>query len=1104
MYFKKNQKQKLTQSTFHISVYVLLIMMFSLVAIPHVVYAQDDATNAIGFNVTVKGIVRDATGEPIIGASILDTETKTGTVTDINGSFSVKVPFNSKLTISYIGYVTQRVKVTSTNMKVILAEDAKTLDDVVVVGYGTVKKTTNTGSVTSANVKALNDISVPNFGSALMGTMSGVHVDESTGNPVGTTTIQIRTNGSWNATNPLYVIDGFIHDTDGVDAFNRLDASEVESISVLKDAAAAVYGVRGAGGVILITTKRGKAGKTKVSYSSSVGVSVGEEMPQMMSAYQQGVALNDLWQQNITYKGDLPATYKMFTTDELNQMKSLNYNWLNQAWKNAVNTRHTINVSGGTEDVRYFVGGSYLYQNGNFPGLDMNRYGIRMGIDANLTKNLKGSFSLDYTSKSLEQPLNQTDTQPDQMYGTFNALVRNPRYVPSYINGLAVGNSLGGSNSSDPLAIINSGSTRQSKNDNITANANFEYSVPKVTGLKISLSANYGYGGSTSLQLSKPYTLYNFQTIGDTHLISDVRVPITNTSFAWIKSNGDHIYQSAGTSYSYQLNPRISYDTKFGKNNISAMLVYEQSESGGNGLSATRQTMIIDNYNVMNAYSTAAETNNSTINTVSRRQSFIGRLNYNYDEKYMIEAAARDEASTNFAPGYRWGLFPSIAGAWRISEENFFKDHVTFMEYMKLRLSYGRLGSDQASTNQWRQSYGVTSGTGYTGGSALNTVLYPNLSGLLLTNSSWEKNDKYNAGLDMKLFKDFTVTVDGFFTHTFDILDMLTSTFPQSSGVSTATPKANFGIGNSWGGELEIGYNKQLSKDWGIRIKGNFAYATSRVIKKVENPGIIGTWQDEMGRIAGGGVGYTCEGIARTQAQVDAYIKQLQANTPGGTGTVAVLGVPSTSFAPGMLMFKDIGSPSYQDASGKWHDGKPDGQITSDDVRTINKYDSAPYDYGFSFGFTWKSFSVDALLDGQFGNNVFFEKAFYTTNSGGGRTGDFLSETSNQLNIWSGNYWTANNVNAEFPRLDSYSFRDQPSTFWMRNGNTLRLRTLNVSYTLPSKFYKKLGIDQFRVFASGTNIWTIINPYPYKDASVGFWSDYPMVQTFNLGLNLNF
>ncbi|MEI8085289.1 MAG: TonB-dependent receptor [Paludibacter sp.] len=1105
MNYEKNQKRN--QVVSHLRCYSALVLLTCLLLTPNRILAQDKAgTGKIsGQEITVKGKVLDSSNTPVIGATILLNGSKTGTITDIDGNFSLKVPLNSMLKISYIGYATQKVKVTNKSMTIVMAEDGAKLDEVVVVGYGTVKKTTNTGSVSSITMKGLSDISVPNFGSALMGTMAGVHVDESTGNPVGTTTIHIRTAGTWNAQDPLYVIDGFIHDTDGVDAFNRLDASEVESISVLKDAAAAIYGVRGAGGVILITTKRGKVGKTNVSYSSSYGVSQGIQMPQMMSAYQQGVALNDLWQQQITYQGADAAKIKMFTADELEQMKGLDYNWLSQAWKSAVNTRHTINVSGGTEDVRYFVGGSYQYQDGNFKGLDMNRYGIRLGVDANLTKNLKGSFSLDYNSKALNQPLNAQDTQPDQMYGTFSSLARNPRWIPAYINGLAVGNSLGGSNSSNPLEVISNGSTRQNKSDNITSSASFEYSVPKLTGLKLSLSANYAYGGSTSLQIAKPYTLYNFQTIGDTHLISDVRVPITNTAgYAWSKSNGDHIYQSANTSYSYQLTPKITYDAKFGKNSISAMLVYEQSEAGGNGLTATRSTMIIDNYNVMTAFSTAAELNNSTINNVTRRQSFISRLNYNFNEKYMVEATARYEASTNFAPGYRWGLFPSIAGAWRISEESFFKDNVSFMDNLKLRLSYGRLGNDQASGNQWRESYGATSGVGYTGGSAINTVLYPNLSGLVLTNSTWEKSDKYNVGLDMKMFKDFTVGIDAFYAHQFDILDMLSSTFPQSSGVGTTTPKANFGIQNAWGSEFEIGYNKQLNKDWSIRVKGNFAYSTNKVIKKNENPGVVGTWQDEMGRIRGGGVGYTSEGIARTQDQVNAYIAELKANTPGGTGTVAVLGVPSTSFAPGMLMFKDLGSPAYQDADGKWHDGKPDGQITTDDYRTINKYDSAPYTYGFSLGFTWKSFSVDALFNGQFGNNVFFEKAFYTANSGGGRAGDFLSETSNQLSIWSGNYWTANNVNAPYPRLDSYSFAANPSTFWMRDGSTLRLRNLNVSYALPAKFSKKLGIDQFRVFASGTNIWTIINPFPYKDASVGFWSDYPMVQTFNLGLNLNF
>jgi hypothetical protein len=263
----------------------------------------------------------------------------------------------------------------------------------------------------------------------------------------------------------------------------------------------------------------------------------------------------------------------------------------------------------------------------------------------------------------------------------------------------------------------------------------------------------------------------------------------------------------------------------------------------------------------------------------------------------------------------------------------------------------------------------------------------------------------------------------------------------------------------------------------------------------------------------GGEVGYFSTGIARSQAEVDAYIAELQSHTPSGSGPVTVLGLRSsyiengvekTDMYPGMLMYKDMGSAPYKDENGNWHDGAPDGNITIDDERIISKYDSPPFSYGFSLGFTWKSLKVDALFNGAFGNDVVFEKGFWTDASGGSRTGDFLSEKSNLLSEWFGNYWTESNTNAKYPRLDTYSLRNQRSTFWMRDGHTLRLRNINVSYLVPTNFTKAVGIEQLRVFFSGTNLLTIINPYPYKDASVGFWSDYPMIQSFNFGLNLNF
>lgn len=1085
-----------------------LFLALLIIAMPTVSNSQSTAQQ-----ITVNGTVVDEKGEPIIGASVLLQGTSQGTITNLDGQFSLKATVNGTLVISYIGFTQQKVKITGSNLKVVLAEESVKLQEFVSVGYGSVKRANLTGAVSNISMKEVEDIPAPNLASVLMGTMPGVNVGEVTGNPIAQNTISIRINGSWNAEEPLFVIDGFIRD---LSAFNMLDPSEIENISVLKDAAASVYGVRGAGGVVLVSTKKGKAGKTKVSYSGSYGYNQGVSMPNMMSSYEQGVALNDLWQQNIDYRGSDPATTQFFTQQELESMKGLDYNWLTDAWKNSGNMRHTLNVSGGTDAVKYFVGGSYMYADGNFSNLFVNRYGIRVGVQANLTKKLKADFSMDYNQKNTQMPLNQKDAEPDRMYGTFSDLARAPRFIPAYINGIPVGNSIP-SNGTHPLEVMNSGSYRRSLSNDFSAGMSLQYEIEEIKGLNVKISANISNGTGFGKQLSRPYYVYGFIPQGadqNSYLLSDVQYPITDARYSHKITNSDKIYQSSSNSYSYQINPSVNYSNKFGLHDVSAMIMFEQSESGGNGISLSRQGVIIENYEVMKGYSQDGMTAESSINTVSRRQSYISRLNYNYADKYFFEGAARYEASTNFAPGYRWGLFPSVATGWRISEEPFFKESVDFMDNLKLRVSYGRLGNDKVSMNQWRSSYNVGSGA-YLGGSSLLTYLSPDMEGLIYYTSTWEKSDSYNAGLDMRFFGELSANVDVFFRHTFDILDDFKSEFPQSAGVNDQTPKLNTGIQDAWGGEFELAWNKQINKDWSITVKGNMAYATNKVIQKSQNPGVIGTWKDELGRIRGGEVGYSCMGIARSQSDVDNYISYLQSHAADPGAPVTVLGLRSsyvdpsdgqtkTDMYPGMLMYADVGSAVYQDENGKWHDGAPDGNITDDDQRIISKYDSPPFHYGFSLGFKFKSIKVDALFNGNFGNDVLFEKGFWTTASGGSRTGDFLSLQSNQLREWYGNYWTPTRTDAIYPRLDQGGLRQYRSTFWMRNGHDLRLRTINVSYSLPNSMSKKVGIEQCRIFFSGTNLITLINPYPYKDASVGFWSDYPMIRSFNMGLNLNF
>lgn len=1088
-----------------------MILCSWLMITPAAVQAADNVPTAqiVDQQITVKGTVVDVNGEPVIGASVKVDGGSVGTITDIEGNFSLVATANVKMTISFVGYQSQTIIAKSgVPLKIVLKEDSELLDEVVVVGYGQVKRANLTGAVSSVKMNELTDMPATNLTSVLMGTMSGVTVSETTGNPLANATVKIRTAGSWNAESPLYVIDGFIRDEA---SFNLLDQSEIDNISVLKDAAAAVYGVRGAGGVILVTTKKGTEGKISVNYSGSVGFAQGVNTSEMMSGYQHATALNDMWREEVL--SGSTSTYNFFSEQELEDIKGLDYNWLDDAWKNSTNTRHTLNVSGGSEKIRYFIGGSYLYGSGNFANLDVNRFNTRMGLDINFTKELKASFNMNYATKSTEMPLNSKDAEADLMYGTYSDLLRMPRWVPAYIDGFPVDYDMK-VDETHPLAIFDSGSYRRSRNDNLSMGARLNYDIKWVKGLSASISVNYSRTNSNSQSLYKPYEVYSFNKIKypsvDGSGEYDGRI-LANTMVGSKKlSNTDKYETGANFGYSYQINPQLNYHIKIKDHDITAMYVYEVAESNSNNLSLSAYNMIIDNFENVNAFSKSGITADAGKGRMERRMSHIARLNYSWADRYLFEGSLRYEASTNFAPGYRWGLFYSLAGSWRISEESWFKENVRGVDQLKLRANYGRLGNDKAVLGQWRQAYGL--GGDLLLGSAANitTSLKPNLSGLIALDSSWEKTDSYNVGLDLVLLNGFSFDADGFFKHTFDILDDAKSVFPQSAGIAEATPRLNYGVQNAWGVEFGLGYKKQINKDWMINAKGIFSFSRSKVIKKYQNPGVVGTWKDEEGRMRGGETGYKVwrgvdgqgDGMARSWQDIYDYIDYLASHTTDGKKeSIMVLGKTWDKLRPGMLMYEDRGTTINNQT--------PDGIINADgDECMISKFDYAPYNYSFNLGFSWKSLSVSALFDGSFGNDVIFDKGFYTGASGGKRTGDFLSEKSNLLAEWYGNYAISNedgtlkNPDAKYPRLDGNSLRGNRSDYWMRDGHTLRLRTLNISYSLPKNLLSNIGIASCRVFFTATNVWTIINPYPYKDAYVGYWSDYPQIRSFNFGINI--
>lgn len=466
-------------------------------------------------DIQVKGRVVDESGEPLIGVSVVVKGSAIGIATDIDGRFSLKVPEKSKLNFSYVGYTSVSLPA-SPDMEVTMKEDTQNLDEVVVVGYGTQKKGSVTGSVTSLDANAIADIPGGNLASSLAGRLSGVMISSTTGKPGAGSTLSIRAQGTTNDASPLYVIDGVIRNKE---AFDALDASEVENISVLKDgASAAVYGARAANGVVLVTTRKGNSSKPVINYTGTVGWDHPTKQPETMSAYEQAIFLNDnkiqSWvvDKNRDPKQDPRNLKTWYTDDELEYLKNVNYSWLDEMWKDPITTRHTLNVTGGTDRVRYFIGGSYYLANGAFDNLEYRKTNFRANIDANITKDIVVGLNIGSDIRKDIKPHWKSDGGRDNMDNLYASVLKRSKMNPFYINGLPVkANGL----EQHPLTQISEKAGRDTKKwNNTNINAFAEYNAPFLKGLKFRLQYSKNIYNRIVKEVSMPYTLYTFETSG--------------------------------------------------------------------------------------------------------------------------------------------------------------------------------------------------------------------------------------------------------------------------------------------------------------------------------------------------------------------------------------------------------------------------------------------------------------------------------------------------------------------------------------------------------------------------------------------------------------
>ncbi|WP_258105756.1 TonB-dependent receptor [Marinoscillum sp. MHG1-6] len=1027
---------------------------------------------------------------PLPGVTIIikDTPSK-GTVTDLDGNFSLQVNDEDVLIFSYVGFVTQEVPVSGkTEVNVTMPLDVESLDEVVIVGYGEQKKANLTGAIVSVKPDELEDIPTGNLAQTLVGKLAGVQVSRNgTGAPGVPSPLIIRgEDASGNIQRQvLYVIDGVIYTNEqdgtgpsGDEMFNRLDPSEIESISILKDAAAAVYGARAAGGVVVVKTKRGKAGKTVVNYSGSVGVGQPTQIPKMLSGYEHASMLNDI----AIGEGNLPGgrpprASDLFTEEELELIKTRDYDWLDDLFKAAITNRHTLNVSGGSERVRYFVGGNYYYETGNFDNLWYRRYGLRSNIEADLTKDLLFNIGMSFNEGTRKVPYVQGDD--GRLTGWFKTPLTAPKWVPAIMDGKPV--DIGYAN--NPYGLLESGSERFSVSNNTNINTSLTYDVPFVKGLKLNTRFSYNLNTSTGSNHTTAYEVYSLERIAGTNnnkLLFEETLSANDPRTINVPAI---LSESWGKGVNYQLNTSISYANNFGKHNLNALLVYEQADGQSRSLSFNQTGALVDGYPYVWAYSANNITNRGDYDQTGR-WGLIGRLNYDYDGKYLFESAFRGEASSKFAKSERFGFFPSVSLGWVISEESFLRDNVGFIDFLKIRTSVGIVGNDNTRPYEHRtafipeaQANGPIFGTG--NGSLSNTA-QPRLNGFTVPSRTWAKVRNLNVGLDARVLDNrLSYTFEYYYNKTYDAFDR-DRTYPFVLG-NDKPPFENYKVSYSTGVEFMLGWSEKVGQDFGYSFDANFSTRKSRPVKLYQNPAVLGTWVDERKNPDSNQPGYFALGIIR-DAEHLAEVEQMYPNQPrDANGFLLVDGKPLT---PGMIYYEDVGGPDYS--------REPDGIIDGNDRGIIAKYTDAPYSYGFTLGASWKGFKVSGSFGGVFGHKVFITK-----------NEQALPEVDENVYSWWSDYWTEENTDAKLPRPYGYGYEGEHSTFWMRDGHTLRLNFLNFSYQMPKPISNRLKLNSWKFYVSVTNVWTIVSPFDYKDPVVSEGYDYPLVRTFNIGTSFS-
>ena len=987
-------------------------------------------------------------GIAIPGATVQVKGSSLSVQTDQEGRFSIQAPANGVLIITHVGNKTQELSINGqTDLSITLETDNQNLGEVVVVGYNSQKKGNLTGSVSVVKGGDLVKSPQPNVSNSLAGRFSGLVINNRSGEPgYDGSSFTIRGLATTGNNDVLIVVDGVPGQIGGLE---RLNPNDIESVTVLKDASAAIYGSRAANGAILITTKRGRNGKPSISVSYNQGFSSPTRLPKMADAATYAQINNEI----DFYNNPAGGMNQRYSEAELELFRNGSdpLNYPNTDWakatlqKTALQSQTNISLAGGTENLNYYASAGYLNQEGLYENTATNykQYSFRSNIDASITKQFKVGLYLSGRQEDRVFPIAGAGD-------IFRSFYRAYATLPSiYPNGLP---SIGIEGNNPIMMATDIGGLTKNPTQVFNGILKGSYAFENIKGLSIDGFVAIDKSWSFNKSFSKPYTLFSYNKSDDSY---SQRIVGGASGAATLNQR-----QTNQTQITTHL--KLNYQRLFGDHSISAFVAVEQSKLAREEFGGSRINFPTTQTPELSQGGTAAtDRDNFGSSFAFTRRSYIGKLAYNYQEKYLLDLQARVDGSSTFPKGSQYGFFPSVSAAWRVSKENWFPQS-NILNDLKLRASYGVLGNDNVSQFQYFNNYSFAnnyvSGTSITPGLDLTKLANPNIT--------WEEAEKMDIGIDGMLFNSLTFEFIYFQQKRSNILATRNASIPFVTGIvnpfgsASLVPSENIGRVNNAGFEATLGYSKRRG-DFRYGITGNFTYAKSEIIFIDEAPGVL-DYQQQTGRPLNTYLLYKSIGIFRNQEDINKF--------PHLTGA-----------QPGDLIYADINN---------------DGVINADDQIRTDFGNIPEITYGAVLNFGYKNFDLNMVFAGQ-------SRVSQYVLPESGTIGNFYSS-------WADNRWSPTNTNGSFPRVDTRASSSvngglYSNTFWLNDASFLRMKNIELGYNLTGNWMNGLKIQSARLYLNAFNLFTITKVKDYDpEGSQQSGQFYPQQRIINLGAQISF